>query len=385
MIKLKGIAWDHPRGYDPLIAASREFKISYPDVDIKWDLRSLKEFGDMPIELLIEKYDLITIDHPYIGQADKNGLLLKLGEYSSDEVLETLRLQSVGSCFDSYSYNGHMYALPIDAAALLAAYRKDMLAETSLVLPKTREELKTLYGKISSDFSIAWALCPTDFWCTFLTLCAQDGGQGFIIEGVVDKNIGSRVLDEIKFHLEYLHPESMSWNPIQILDRMGTDDEIIYSPYLFGYSNYARKGYAKKVVHFTNSPVNPNHDISTILGGVGLAVSSKCQQPALATKFVEYVASAEIQQGIYTQNSGQPGNMEAWKSKTNNALCNSFFEDTLVTLENAYVRPQHPGWNKFQEQGAYLLHDGTQKNIESDRIVNELNQLYQTILHDEKV
>ncbi len=74
MIELKGIAWDHPRGYEPLIAASEEFKKSHPNVIIKWDVRSLKEFGDMPIEHLIERYDLITIDHPYMGQADKNGL-----------------------------------------------------------------------------------------------------------------------------------------------------------------------------------------------------------------------------------------------------------------------------------------------------------------------
>ena len=50
MIELKGMAWDHPRGYEPLIAASNEFRKSNPNVSIKWDVRSLKEFGDMPIE-----------------------------------------------------------------------------------------------------------------------------------------------------------------------------------------------------------------------------------------------------------------------------------------------------------------------------------------------
>ena len=27
MITLKGMTWDHPRGYDPMIATSREFNI----------------------------------------------------------------------------------------------------------------------------------------------------------------------------------------------------------------------------------------------------------------------------------------------------------------------------------------------------------------------
>jgi len=46
------------------------------EVRIIWDIRSLKDFGDKPIEELIDEYDLITIDHPYMGQADKHGLLL---------------------------------------------------------------------------------------------------------------------------------------------------------------------------------------------------------------------------------------------------------------------------------------------------------------------
>lgn len=46
-ITLKGIAWDHPRGYDPLQATSKAFAELYQGVSIKWNIRSLKEFGDM--------------------------------------------------------------------------------------------------------------------------------------------------------------------------------------------------------------------------------------------------------------------------------------------------------------------------------------------------
>ena len=77
-ITLKGIAWDHPRGYEPLRATSKAFAEIYQGVSIKWNIRSLREFGDMPIESLIETYDLITIDHPYMGEADANKLLLPL-------------------------------------------------------------------------------------------------------------------------------------------------------------------------------------------------------------------------------------------------------------------------------------------------------------------
>lgn len=385
MIKLKGMAWDHPRGYDPLIAVSNEFSKINPNVSISWDVRSLKEFGDMPVESLIIKYDLITIDHPYMGQADKNGLLQKLEAFISTEVLEKLENQSVGPSYKSYHYKNHIYALPIDAAALVAAYRKDIIDRLHLTLPSTQEDLKYFYGKLPDSYTVAWALCPTDFWCTFLTLCAQHAGQHFINNRLVNKEVGAKALDEIKCHLEFLHPESMNWNPIQILDRMGTDEEIAYSPYLFGYTNYSRSGYTKNLIHFSNSPIGRKNTISTILGGVGLAVSSQCKNLAAAASFVEFTASAEIQNGIFTRNGGQPGNIQAWKSKENNQLCNNFFTNTLETLEKAYVRPQHPGWNRFQEQGADLLHDGILKNRNTLEIMEDLNSLYQSIEQDEKV
>ncbi|MEM1134494.1 MAG: extracellular solute-binding protein [Bacteroidota bacterium] len=376
---IKGIAWDHPRGYEPLRATSVAFAKKHPEIRIEWDIRSLKEFGDMPVEDLIDSYDLITIDHPYMGQAFVNKLLLPLEEKLSTDISE-FEEQSVGPSFKSYFYNNYLYALPIDAAALVAASRNDLIEKLNLKLPKVRAELFDFYKKIPSNHVVAWPLCATDLWCTFLTLCAQDAGRNFIKNNSIEEKTGITVLDELKQHLECLHHESLNWNPIQVLDRMGAHDEIIYSPFLFGYTNYSRAGYAKKIVKFSNSPVNSKNNISTILGGVGLAVSAKCKHANLAIAYLEYVANAQIQEGIYTENGGQPGNLFAWQSKANNALCNNFFTDTLETMEKAYVRPQHKGWNQFQEQGASLLHTGLIKEVSSSIVIKDLNQLYQSII-----
>ena len=379
MIELKGIAWDHPRGYEPLIATTKAFKKTNPKVNIQWDVRSLKEFGDTPIEDLIGKYDFITIDHPYMGQADKNGLLLKLETCIPSEELEILKADALGKCYDIYNYNSRFYATPIDAAALVASYRKDLLKNTGLNLPKNRDELKAFYKKLPSQFSVAWALCPTDIWCTFLSLCAQNYGKGFIQNQHINTQVGVEALDDIKFHVAHSHPESLNWNPIQILESMGNEDEIIYSPYLFGYTNYSRKNYTKNIVHFTNSPVGQQQNLSTIMGGVGLAVSALCKHPSIAANFVMYAASAAIQKGVFTLNGGQPASKIAWENAENNVLCNNFFKDTKLTIENAYIRPQHPGWNQFQEQGADIIHGGILRNISSEIIMKDLNEFYKSI------
>ncbi|WP_299537495.1 extracellular solute-binding protein [Ulvibacterium sp.] len=379
IITLKGIAWDHPRGYEPLKATSAAFALGHPKIRIDWDIRSLKEFGDTPIEDLIGAYDLITIDHPYMGQAHSNKLLVPLEERLSETALDEYKNQSVGPSFESYFYEGHLYALPIDAAALVAASRSGLISSLNLKFPKTRRELFDFYKKVPSKYSVAWPLCATDLWCTFLTLCAQDGGRDFLKNRRIDERLGSTVWDELKEHLKYLHPESLNWNPIQVLDHMAADDEIIYSPFLFGYTNYSREGYAKNVVHFGNSPTNPASDVSTILGGVGLAVSAKCKQMDSAVAYADYVARAETQEGLYTKNGGQPGNLIAWESAPNNVLCHDFFDETRTTMERAYVRPRHKGWNRFQEQGAELLHSGLLKNSPSHKVIKDLNLLYQSI------
>ena len=116
------------------------------------------------------------------------------------------------------------------------------------------------------------------------------------------------------------------------------------------------------------------------MGGVGLAVSAKSKHADLALAYAGYVAKGETQEGIYTENGGQPGNLLAWQSAVNNGLCNNFFNNTLKTMEMAYVRPQHPGWNKFQEKGAAMLHRGLVKNISSTSLMKGLNQLYRSIV-----
>ena len=382
MIELKGITWDHPRGYKPLKAASKQFSMQHPNVRISWKVRSLKEFGDMPIEALIERYDIITIDHPYMGQAFQNNLLVPLEKRLDLDFLRELENDSVGPSFKSYFYKNHLFALAIDAAALVASYREDLLKSSGLQLPKTRLELQKIYKKDLQKNAIAWPLCPTDLWCSFLTLCAQDGGRNFIHDFEINENIGIQVFDELKYHKSYLHPDSMQMNPIQLLDRMSNENEIIYAPYLFGYTNYSRLGYSKKIVNFLDSPINPKHDISTILGGVGLSISIHCKAVNEAISFLKHVASPAVQTGEFTFSGGQPASLSAWNNQENNKLCNNFFRDTLQTMEQAYVRPQHPGWNHFQEQGAALLHEGLSKNTDAKKLIKKLNQIYKSVRND---
>jgi multiple sugar transport system substrate-binding protein len=133
MIELRGITWDHPRGYQPL-AASAEPYTAASGVRVTWEKRSLKEFGDSPLDVLAEDYDLLIIDHLHVGMAADAGCLLPLDTCLAPDVLAILAQQSAGPSHASYTDAGHQWALAVDAAMQASAYRPDLLSDP---LPRT--------------------------------------------------------------------------------------------------------------------------------------------------------------------------------------------------------------------------------------------------------
>ena len=56
-IKLKGITWNHSRGFTSMVATAQRFSELNPNVEITWEKRSLQAFADEPINELAKRYD----------------------------------------------------------------------------------------------------------------------------------------------------------------------------------------------------------------------------------------------------------------------------------------------------------------------------------------
>lgn len=156
---------------------------------------------------------------------------------------------------------------------------------------------------------------------------------------------------------------------------MSTTDEIAFCPLGFGYSNYARAGYRKSLVQFTDIPISGRGGLAgSVLGGAGLAISTQCKGLSAAVEYATWVASGECQRTLYVQSGGQPGNRNAWIDPEVNSITNHFFEATLPTLEQAYVRPRFPGFVEFQTEASLLISDflhGKHGSTTSLRLVDE--------------
>jgi multiple sugar transport system substrate-binding protein len=57
-IQLRGITWNHTRGYLPMVATAQRFAETHPGVEIIWEKRSLQAFADRDITELAQQYDL---------------------------------------------------------------------------------------------------------------------------------------------------------------------------------------------------------------------------------------------------------------------------------------------------------------------------------------
>jgi len=357
MIKLKGITWDHARGYDPLTASS-ELYYKEKGIQVDWQKRSLTNFGDQSLEALSKQFDLIIMDHPHVGVAEASQCLMPLNDLVPANILNELKISSAGPSFESYHYHEKQWALPIDAAMQCASYRADLMNTYSI--PNTWEEVFALAKTLASKkLYIGMALCPTDCLCSFLSLTAQFGSP--IQENnelLVEPSVGIKALSMLRTMRDVFHPKALDWNPIALYDYMAEQNDIAYSPLTFCYTNYSRAGFRKNILKYHTAPEINN----AVLGGAGIAITSSCSNVQEAAHYAAWISSDVVQSTIYVNAQGQPGNKMAWENKQANVITNNFFTNTMPSLTNAYLRPRYQGWPKFQTFlgetiHAYLVHD----------------------------
>jgi multiple sugar transport system substrate-binding protein len=172
----------------------------------------------------------------------------------------------------------------------------------------------------------------------------------------VHPEAGRQSLELLRALTRWIHPASRSDDPIGISDRMSGSNEIVYVPLMFGYSSYARAGFRSHTLRFFDAPRGESQVRGSVLGGVGLALSSRSRNPAMAGNLAKRIAASEVQSSLYADAGGQPGHRAAWDSAHVNAQTRDFFTATRRTMEQAFVRPRVPGHRRFQPLAGELIH-----------------------------
>lgn len=373
MVLLRGLTWDHPRGKAGLEATADSYHRIHPGVEIRWDARSLREFGDQPLEKVVKSYDMIIVDHPFIGSIAGSGDMVPLDSVVPAEFLAEQERYSVGPSFRSYAFAGHQWALAVDGAAQVSAYRPDLFKAP----PNEWGQVVRLVEDNKIRRRVATPLTPIDAISSFLTLCANAGNPAFQGGHATDAPVGKAALRILRTLARGGHPDSLTLDPPKTLEMMSQTDEIFYSPLMYGYSNYSRHGFRDRIVKFVDIPSSGSGPSGSNLGGAGLAVSSASKNIEHCANYAVFVASAGTQRGIYFEAGGQPAHAAAWEDPHVNSKSSNFFYDTRKTMEKAYLRPRYDGYPQLQVEAGELIHSFLLGDLEASKVLDELDAVYQ--------
>ncbi len=373
--KLRGITWNHSRGFVSVVATAQRFCEMRPEVDISWEKRSLQEFADAPIQGLAEQYDLLVIDHPWAGYAAYSKVLMPLQEIIPADFMSDQAENTVGHSHASYIFDGEQCALAIDAATPVASYRADLLERYSLEQPRTWRDLLDL----ARQGRVIMPGIPIDTLMNFYMLCATQGEPPFVDdEWAVSDQMSLRALEQLRELASHCPKEIFDWNPIAVYEALSRRDDYVYCPFAYGYSNYSRAGYSANVLTFDDMvDIDQQVRCQTTLGGTGLAISSRCQTPEAARDYAMFTAGAEVQRTLFFENGGQPGHRSAWEDAEVNRRSNNYFRNTLPALDRAYLRPRFPGYLHFQDHAGAPIRQYLMQGGAANAVLDQLKRLFE--------
>ena len=347
------------------------------DVSIAWVPRTLKEFGMVSVEELAHQFDLIVMDHPHIGTMAESGCVVALDQYVDAGVLAALALDSPGRSHQSYHYGAHQWALAIDAACQTSAWRPDLLAR----VPATWPEVLAL----ASSGQVMWPLCAVDAAASFMSLTMAKGEEcAATRDRFVGRDAGSWALSTMYDVAAQSDPLCLESNPIHVLEALAHSDDYVYAPLAFCYVNYSRHDHTGQKVAFGDIPsvtvgVTPR---GALLGGAGLAISAFSGAIDDALAYALYVASGDVQRGLYFYSGGQPAHCAPWSDAELDVTSGGFFSGVAPVLEHSWTRPNGPHFAAFQNTMIDHFDDWFGAATEPDAFLDKLDDLYRSSFLD---
>ncbi len=370
MTHFRGLTWDHPRGTAALRRAAARFSAEPHDSTLGWDSHSLEDFESRPVAELCERYHLVVLDHPHLGDALAAGALQPLDALFPPEELAGWRAAAVGNSAASYTNGGRLWAAPLDVATQVAAAHRARVPR----LPRTWDEVTEL----AAGLPVALSLAGPHALLTFLSVCLALGETPYPAPGaaLVSREVGRTALELMRDLAGRADPETHALNPIALLERIAAGDRLAYCPFVYGYAGYAARERGAPV-RFGDVPrLAPDGPLGSTLGGTGLAVTRGTRVSAALVRHLGWLMSTEAQRTFLPGHAGQPARREAWTDPGVNAAYGGFYADTLATTERAWVRPRHPGYPAFQAAASAVLREAVTGRRPAGEALDETLRLH---------
>jgi multiple sugar transport system substrate-binding protein len=360
-----GLTWDHPRGRVALEESAEIFRRTAA-LELSWDVHSLEGFESSPISELAERYDLIVLDHPHLGDALETASLRPLDEIFDGSELEKWAAAAIDRAWRSYEIDGHAWALPLDAATQVAVFATDLVDTT----PTTWDEVDALADRVP----VALSLAGPHAVLTFSSICVAFGEEpaGSARE-FVSRATGLSALDRMRSLAGRAPAGSESLNPIEMLEVMSTTDSIAYCPLVFGYVNYA----GSQRLTFADAPsAEAGGRPGSTLGGTGLALTRRSEPSPALIDYFRWLLSEQVQRDFVPRNEGQPARRSAWDDDGLNRRTGDFYRNTRRTIDQAWIRPRYSGYVSFQTVASGIVRAVVAGECDPDAGLAEINRIH---------
>ncbi|MET9274313.1 extracellular solute-binding protein [Kribbella sp. NPDC003557] len=354
-VALRGLTWDHPRGYRPLEV------FSHPDVVVEWDRQPLSGFESTPLVELADRYDLLVIDHPGLGAAIEAGAVLPVEDVFAPDDLALWESRAVPPTWSSYQLEGHGWALPLDAATQTCVYRADRLPTP----PKSWSDVLQLSEPV--------------------VLCVAGPHAGLMLLGLAGDRAGETLLDRQRAvaALELLRAVwRRSDQTAAGLDPIGVHELLVAGeadccPLVYSYAYYGQtlSWSAAPRLFDADGPGNGT------LGGTGLAVTPRAYSKVLAvTKYVRGLLDVKTQVELAAV-GGQSATAAVWESPDVDQAWNGHYSATLETVRASYVRPRFDGWIGFQDELAERVRELLGNDDDLGAAVDRIEDDFKKVRH----
>lgn len=333
----------------------------------------MSAFEFQPIEELANSYDLIVLDHPFMGDAAASACLLDLAPH-----LSGLDSSFIGPSLSSYRWKDAIYAVPVDAACQVAVYRPDLMSRIDAALPRSWPQALELGARAARHgLHLAIAYSGVHTLMTFLTLAASLGGPcgQTPAEPFIDRSTAREALGLMRSLAKFCIPDVFGLNSIALHEAMASAEDIAYCPAVYCYAAYAEADRLHPL-RFADLPgaSGPSPRGSTI-GGTGLAISARCARPDAALAYASFAARADTQLD-FALHHGQPARIEAWCDQAIDQRFGGTYSATRATMEATWIRPRYRGYLSFQKLGGDLVEQHLRGNLAEAALLDELQRAF---------
>lgn len=361
----RGLTWDHPRGYKALSAAAARLDSAHDGIAIAWDRHSLEDFEARPIADQCALYDLVVLDHPHVGEAVSQDCLIPIEALFGPEEIAAWDAAAAGPSLKSYHYAGRHWALPLDAATQVMAYRPDLVPEP----PRDWEGILALADEVPVALSLAGPHAILSFQSIAGALGAEPANPR---DTFLDRAVARTAFAIMARLTGAATRRFQSLNPIAMLVRMTVGTDIALCPLIYGYVNYAPEG----AISYADAPRGPSGRIGSALGGTGIGISRRCEVAPALLDHLRWLMSEEAQRKFIPDHDGQPGLRAAWTDPAVSARWGGFYEATFASLEAALVRPRHDGAIGFQTEASNRLRTGLLAGEPAEPVLDDIDVAY---------